>query len=215
MTGGAPVVAQVPVLLITGPVGVGKTSVAFEVSERLDRAGVHHALVDVDSLRWCYPPPPEDPFRSRLALRNLAAVWPNFRAMGATRLVLVDVVETRAQLDGYRAAVSGAAVLVVRLRASPETLAARVRRRETGSALERHLRRAAELAASMEQARVEDLLVETDGRSIEEVAREVLTLSRWLRPAPETAAPGARDPHEQTIPAVEPGAGASPAAPPY
>jgi adenylylsulfate kinase-like enzyme len=34
---------------------MGKTSVAFEVSERLDAAEVAHALVDADTLRCCYP----------------------------------------------------------------------------------------------------------------------------------------------------------------
>jgi hypothetical protein len=172
--------ARVPVLVITGPVGVGKTSVAFEVSERLDAAGVAHALVDVDTLRWCYPRPPGDPFRLGLALRNLAAIWPNFRVAGARRLVLVDVVEAREQLARYGAAVPGAAFVVVRLRASSPVLAERVRRRETGAGLERHLRRAAALAATMEQARVEDLLVETDGRTPGEVAEEVLRRSGWL-----------------------------------
>ncbi len=36
----------VPVLLITGPSVVGKTTVASEVSERLDQAQVAHAFVD-------------------------------------------------------------------------------------------------------------------------------------------------------------------------
>jgi hypothetical protein len=170
----------VPVLVVTGPVGVGKSTVAAEVSERLDAAGVAHALVDVDALRWCYPRPPGDPFRVGLALRNLAAVWPNFRAAGARRLVLVDVVDSREQLAGYAGAVPGAGFLVVRLRARPETLAGRVRRRETGAGLDRHLRRAAELAAAMERAQVEDLVVETDRRPPGAVAAEVLRRSGWL-----------------------------------
>ncbi len=41
----------VPTLIITGPIGVGKTSVAGEVSEQLDKANVAHALIDIDSLR--------------------------------------------------------------------------------------------------------------------------------------------------------------------
>ncbi len=106
--------SPVPVLLITGPSGVGKTVVATEASELLDRARVAHALVDIDSLRWCYPRPPHDRFRVGLAMRNLAAVWANFRAAGATRLVLADVLESRDHLERYRAAIPGADIVVVR-----------------------------------------------------------------------------------------------------
>lgn len=170
---------SVPTLLITGPVGVGKTSVAAEVSALLDRAAVAHAVVDMDSLRWCYPSPPHDPFNVALALKNLADVWVNFRAAGAERLVLADVVEARDDLARYREAVPGATILVVRLRASVGTLIDRVRRREMGAGLDWHLRRAAELAARMERDKVEDMVVDTDGRPVAAVAREVVDRGAW------------------------------------
>jgi adenylylsulfate kinase len=93
---------NVPVLLITGPPGVGKTAVAAEVSELLDQAGAAHAFVDIDSLRWCYPRPAQDRFRVALAMNNLAAIWTNFQAAGAARLILADVLESRGDLERYR-----------------------------------------------------------------------------------------------------------------
>ncbi|HET7036837.1 MAG TPA: hypothetical protein VFI42_14225 [Thermomicrobiaceae bacterium] len=182
----------VPTLLITGPVGVGKTTVASEVSELLEAARIAHAFVDIDALRWCYPGPPGDRFRAGLALRNLAAIWPNFAACGATRLVLADVLEDRAELAGYQRALPGAAITVVRLRAAPETLAARVARRELGAGLEWHLARARELAARMDARPVEDLLVETEGRGVRAVAEEIVRRAGWLSPAaaPPPPAPG-------------------------
>lgn len=42
---------KVPILLITGPPGVGKTAVASEVSELLEQAQISHAQVDIDALR--------------------------------------------------------------------------------------------------------------------------------------------------------------------
>ncbi len=89
---------SIPVLLVTGPVGVGKTTVGSEISALLNRAGEPHAFVDMDSLRWCHPSPPHDPFNIALAMRNLAAVWANFRAAGAGRLILADVLESRDDL---------------------------------------------------------------------------------------------------------------------
>ncbi|HEX6799640.1 MAG TPA: hypothetical protein VF116_18170 [Ktedonobacterales bacterium] len=177
--GAAGEVGVVPVMLVTGPVGVGKTTVAGEVSALLERVGVPHAFVDVDSLRWFYPSPPGDRFRTALAMRNLAAVWANFQAAGAERLVLADVVESRDELDRYRATVPAAQITVVRLRAAVETLAARVGEREQGSGRDWHLARAAELAAQMDRDAVEDVLIETDGRPVTAIAREALARCGW------------------------------------
>ena len=38
------------VLLITGPAGVGKTTIAAEVSHQLAEADVAHAMIDTDYL---------------------------------------------------------------------------------------------------------------------------------------------------------------------
>ncbi len=172
-------VATVPALLITGPPGAGKTTVASEISELLDEARVPHALVDFDSLRWCYPRSTHDPYRVELGLTNLAAIWPNFQAHGATRLILADVLESREHLSRIHIAVPGSEFFVVRLQASQVTLASRLRGREMGSGLERMLRRTAELAVEMEQTKVEDLLVYTDGKSVTSVAHEILACSVW------------------------------------
>ena len=166
--------ASVPVLIVTGPVGVGKTTVASAVSELLEEAAVAHACVDLDALRWHYPPMPEDRFSVQLAMQNLAAIWVNFQAYSATRLIVADVIEARDELERYRTAIPGAEIFVVRLRASLETLAQRVRKRETGSGLEWHLERAPVLAAIMDHNNVEDLLIETDGKFVIQIAEEIL-----------------------------------------
>jgi len=172
---------EIPVLLVTGPVGVGKTSAAEAVAERLTEARVPHALVDIDRISLCYPTPPDDRFNERLGNRNLASIWPNFEAAGATCLILARVVESRDDIAAYREAIPGARILVVRLRASLKTLAERVRHRERGSGLDWHLARAAELAPQMDRDRVEDLLIETDGRTILEIADEILERTGWPR----------------------------------
>jgi hypothetical protein len=170
---------SVPVLVITGPVGVGKTAVAAEASELLARGRVAHAMVDMDALRRCFPRPPHDRFHAALGLRNLAAIWENFRAAGATRLVLAGVVEDREGVAAHAAAIPGAAVQVIRLRATLPTLLRRLEGREAGAGLDWSQGRSAELVELMERARVEDILVDTEGKSIAEVAREVVQRSGW------------------------------------
>lgn len=169
---------SVPVLIITGPVGAGKTTVALMVAELLEQAEIAHSCVDLDALRWHYPSLPEDPFSARLAIRNLAAIWRNFQEYGATCLVVADVIETRDELERYKGALPGADIFVTRLRASLETLAQRVRQRETGSGLAWHLARAPVLAEIMDRNRVENLLIETDGKSVQQIAEEIL--AAWL-----------------------------------
>lgn len=171
---------NVPTIIVTGPVGVGKTSVMTEIVELLLPTGIHFAAVDMDALSWCYPAVPgDDRFRSNLTFRNLAAVWENFRATGASRLVIARVIERRAEIERYRQAIPGAQVTVTRLRAGAATLEDRVTRREIGVALPRRLDRARELAKIMERERIEDVLVDTDGRSVSDIAAEVLARSGW------------------------------------
>lgn len=62
------------VLLICGAAGVGKSSVAREISLQLERSGVPHALIDTDELDRIYPVPGDLP---AVTERNLWAVWGN------------------------------------------------------------------------------------------------------------------------------------------
>jgi len=186
-------VTSIPVLLIIGPLGVGKTTVLEAVEYRLRSAGVPFAALDLDALTQAYPPAPgDDPYRSGLMFANLAAVWRNFQLAGATRLVCAYVVESRDELDRYRAAIPGAAITVVRLRGSDETVQARLSGRITQGdpasgdvpkeVRERRTRwsaRSRELAAAMDRARLEDALVETEGRDVHTIAAEVLRSTGW------------------------------------
>jgi hypothetical protein len=163
----------VPVLIVTGPVGAGKTTVGQAIADHLDAIGCPHAFVDMDALRACFPRPADDPFHVQLGLRNLAVIWRNFQDAGAERLIIADVVESR-DLRGYQAAVPGAEIAVVRIEALPGTIEQRLRRRETGEGLAWHLARAIELAEMMARHGIGDLVIGTDGRTPAEVAEEIV-----------------------------------------
>ncbi len=116
---------SISVLIITGPVGVGKTTVALEIGSigsLLEQAGIPHAVVDLDSLAWLYPAPADDQFNNHLAFRNLAAVWDNYAKTGIQRLVIARVIESRDELAWYHEAIPDAEITIVRLRASEATL---------------------------------------------------------------------------------------------
>lgn len=171
----------VPTIVITGPVGVGKTTVAGEMGLLLRDAKIAHATVDFDQLSECYPRPVDDDrWGTKLGLMNLAALWKNYERSGARRLVIARVLESRSELDGFREVVPGAEIQVVRLRAAPETLQSRVRRRGPGRGMKWHLNRAIELAPLMDAQQIEDVLVETDGRDAAGIARDILIRVGWL-----------------------------------
>ena len=172
---------RVPTILVTGPVGVGKSTLIEAMGRLLRDADVAHATVDFDQLTACYPRlPDDDGWGTDLGLTNLASLWRNYAARGPDRLLLARVIEDRKELDGYRAAVPGAEITVVRLRASPATLQERVRRRGEGRGMEWHLNRAVELAPLMDAQHVEDFVIETEARTPGELALEVLRRVGWL-----------------------------------
>jgi predicted kinase len=175
----------VPVLLITGAVGSGKSTVATVAEQLLREADVPHAVVDLDWIERSWPVPADDPWNERLSHRNLACMWDNFRQAGADRLLLVRVLETRSLLRRVAKAVPGADITVIRLRVPLAVLHARIRTREASDP-NWFLEAATNTAKVLEQAHVEDHVVDNENRPVTAVAEEVLRLAGWLNPGAGT-----------------------------
>jgi hypothetical protein len=159
----------IPVLWLCGPPGVGKTAVAWEIYERLDRAGSAPAYVDVDQLGMCYPPQASDPDRHMLKARNVAALRANFSAAGARCLVVSGVVDaSRGPEVGL---LGGAPITVGRLRADPAELRGRLDRRPASFA---RPDAAVEEADLLDRSTFAHWSVDTTGLSVGEVANRVL-----------------------------------------
>jgi hypothetical protein len=84
--------ASVPVLLITGPVGSGKSTVAAEATWLLREANLSHALVDLPWIGQCWPVPADGPWNERLTHRRTAPA----AAVAAEMLRLVGWLGSRA-----------------------------------------------------------------------------------------------------------------------
>ena len=170
---------MVPLLVISGSLGSGKTTVLSEVSDLLVEANVAHAAIDLDWLSIMHSS--QGQHGERLMFANLAAVWPVYAAAGAERLVVARVVEQRSELQQYRDAVPGAEPVVCRLEASIETMQERLRCREPGMFQAQGVARSAALADILRRTRAEDFTVDNAGeRYITDVAREVLSRAGWL-----------------------------------
>jgi Zn-finger domain-containing protein len=96
------------------------------------------------------------------------------------RLLLARAVERRDELERIRAAVSAKKITVCRLNASLGKMQERVAARDSGQLQRRYVARVAELNAVLDRAQLEDFSVVNEGRSITEVAQEMLTRSGWL-----------------------------------
>ncbi len=182
--------SAIPFLWICGPSGVGKSSVGWEVFTQVRAAGVTAAYLDTDQIGFLRPEPQGDPDHYALRSRNLAALWPNFREAGAGAMIVSGILETPDGVRLFTAAVPGASVTVVRLRATPETLRARIFRRgrgggprlpgdqelhgATAARLTAHWEESVAATATLERHRIGNVCIDTDGRSVQDVARAIL-----------------------------------------
>ncbi|HWL64607.1 MAG TPA: AAA family ATPase [Actinomycetota bacterium] len=168
-------------VLLTGTIGVGKTTVAEAISESLHDAHQLHALIDLDWLAQLYPAPDEaDPYNTNLAADNLAAVWRNFHTAGARRAVMAATVESAEQLGEIRRALPDAEFTVVLVTASSDSVHGRIATRDRGRLRNDFLACTNALATRIESAGLHEFAIENDGRLPDEAANEILQKLGWL-----------------------------------
>ena len=162
-------------LIISGSMGAGKTTVMSEASDLLCTAGIDHAAIDLDALTIGHLPP----HAAVLSGRNLAALWNNYTAFGIRRLLLAGAIENTARLDEVRCSIPDAHIVICRLRARVHTMQDRVRWREPGMLQSELIERVSVLDAELDEAALHDFVVENEERPVTEVAREMLTMAGW------------------------------------
>ncbi|WP_037905906.1 AAA family ATPase [Actinacidiphila yeochonensis] len=169
-------------LLIGGRAGVGKSTVAWEVSTCLRAASVHHAVIGGDFMGQAHPAPAGDPDRSRITERNLTSVWGNYAQLGYRFLVCTDTVSVLPEATAMFERAMGAGVRIVRvlLTASDATAGERPAARERGSGLEQEVANSRRKARLLdERAPADTVRVATDGRTVVDIAREVVAATGW------------------------------------
>jgi chloramphenicol 3-O-phosphotransferase len=155
-------------IVITGPVGAGKTTTAMALAELLEQSDISCAMVDMDQLRWFHPTPPDDRFGSRVGLRHLAVMAESYRALGIRIFILADVIETGP--EQHASAMPGYEIIVVRLAVSVDRLHERLRLRETDAQYGWHEHRAIELTEIMERNGIGDVVIQITDESPDQVA---------------------------------------------
>lgn len=165
-------------LIITGTMGAGKTTVLAEASDILTLRHIEHAAIDLDAFGVGLLPSPAG--NDDVMYLNLQSVSNNYASYGVRRLLLARAVENPAELEKCRVAVSATSTVVCRLTASIQTMQLRVRARELGPMQGESVARAAKLNQILDRARLEDFTITNENRPPAEVAWEMLLKAGWI-----------------------------------
>lgn len=194
---GSPVTDPGEILWLCGATAVGKSTVGWQIYQQIRRAGFHAAFVDLEQIGFYRPASIGEHGNHRLKARNLAAIWQNYRASGARRLVVVGPIDRPEAVRAYTAELPAASITLCRLHASRDQLTERIMLRSKGigatwglagdeltgqpAELLWHVpARAAAEAESLERAAIGDLRIDTDGRAVQDIAHEILLRTGWL-----------------------------------
>lgn len=187
-------IAKVPLLLLCGAPGTGKSSVGWEVYWLLMREGVPCAHVDLDGLGFG---PPGHSGSFALKFENVAAVWRTYSATGACALVVSGLRTLQEDVDACAAAVPGSVpttvVLTVTAEEQRERILTRAKTRyavergggsslQTPEALERFVAGARQQREDEVDEIAGALVLDTVGVSVVELAGQVLRVTGWPDP---------------------------------
>ena len=163
-----------PSLLITGIYGTGKSTLAAQLADDLERRGAAYGAIDLDWLGWFVGRPAAD--WSKVKLENRAAVVRNYRAVGVELFVVAWTIRTRPELEGLRR-VLPAPLRVLRLTAPIEVIEERLGR-DAAAGRQDDLRVARQDLAARAGEGLEDLQLANEG-SMAELSLRVLDWLGW------------------------------------
>ncbi len=164
-------------LILTGTMGSGKTSVLGEASDILAERNIVHAAIDVDALGLAHL---STGASDAVMYDNLRSLCRNYAELGVKRFLLARALEFESQLKLCQEIVGASQTVVCRLTASMELMQRRVELREPGISGRAYCARVAILNSILDGAHLEDFTVRNEDRSLTEVAMEVLEKADWI-----------------------------------
>ena len=171
----------IPVVVVTGTIGVGKTTVAAAMSEILHERGSRHALIEVDALGEVYPAPdPSDPYSTDLAMKVLSSAWPLYVGAGIGRAIVTMTIENPDELSDLLSAMGSPPASVVRLIASQDTREERIEAREFGNLRALFLEKTVDIEHKMDCFDIGGFTVVNESRLPHQTATEILEKLGWV-----------------------------------
>jgi chloramphenicol 3-O-phosphotransferase len=170
----------VPVLLLVGAPGSGKSSVLSAAYDLLAERGVPHAVLEDEHLSQVFPWDPASP----LPDEALAAVWSVFLRRRVPRLVLTVTAERPSEVGDVLASLPGADPVVVGLSAPVDVLRERIEGRGEVPAMTEKLVAVAAGCADVVHEIGAAAVLDTTANSPESLAAQALVAARWIADDP-------------------------------
>ncbi len=164
-------------LIITGTMGSGKTTVLAEASDILKSRKIPHAAIDLDALGVAYIP---ERLGENAMYENLSSISRNCGRLGVTRLLLARAIESQDELKRCCREAGATEAIVCRLTASDQTTKKRVAERERGMLRQQLIEHATKLNAILATAGIENFSITNEDSTVTDVARELLVRSGWI-----------------------------------
>lgn|SRR5579864_362094 len=165
-------------LIITGTMGAGKTAAMGEASDILVQRQIVHAAIDIDALGVAHLPSAVS--SDGVMYDNLRSICRNYVGLGVRRFLVARAIEKDTHLRLIRDIIPGANTIVCRLTASIEVMKRRVQMRDSGISQREYIARVAILNDILDRARLEDVVVTNENRSLTDVALEMLVKAGWI-----------------------------------
>lgn len=160
-------------VIVTGPVGSGKTTVMASLTEILEEHHKSCAGIDMDHLRWFFPKQPGHPYGGEVGRKNLAFLAGNYRSVGVNVLAIADLIPGKEDRDKLVKALPDFNVHVIRLSVPMELVEKRLRERESLERLPWYLDRAPKMERMMDARNVGDIVIDVGERAARDVATEI------------------------------------------
>jgi gluconate kinase len=168
---------EVDGVVITGVYGTGKSSVAAEIAERLERSGVSYGALDLDWLTWFEVPGMDDATARRVYLANVADVVRNYRAAGVRHVVFAGAIRDGDELHALQVA-TAMPLRVVRLEVPLTEIARRLQSDPTTGRRD-DLQVATRWLSDSVGVGIEDVTIANEG-PIQNVATQIIEWLGWM-----------------------------------
>ena len=166
---------QIQLLILQGPPGVGKSTIAKAIAVQLRNAQLPHAIIELDDLARIYP-------REHLHIMydNLAVMWPNYEKLGNIKIILPTYLQ-KGELEIVRQAAPAEHLTLCEIIAPQDEIHDRIKMRDADPIAQERLLR---FVDGYSENRADDNQVSfkviNHNRKPERVAREIRENLEWL-----------------------------------